>query len=796
MHVFLERAAFTVDVQHVDRTDGDPTLGVPAEVTSVQGAAVRFTFGTPSAVTPGLLLPGTHTFLLGNDRSRWCGDVPAYASVRYETIAPDIALEAYSKDGHFEYDLLANPGADLRQVTIEVTGAEGLAVGDDGLLTIATQYGPIVQSAPIAFAGEGQGRRVTCHIELRGPHAFGFVASDWDGHEPLRIDPGLTYGTYLGGSAADSLTAVAVGIDGVLTLAGGASSMNFPVTPGAYQSAPNGSDCLILRLDPRLSPASQILSSTWYGGGGTDNFTAVSVDEQGIATLFGNTRSSDLPTTPNAFSATFGGGTFDAILTRFDLTQAGAQQLLYATYIGGSGNEFVSNSILVEGNIVIFTGSTLSANYPTTANAWSQTYAGGGGTDGILTRIDISQPPASQLVYSSYFGSTGADAGSAIALDPVGRVAIFGTSSSATFPVTANAYDSTLGGPGDTILALFDLTLPPAQQIVYATYFGGNAGDTAPAMQIDRNGAFCICGHTFSTDFSVTANAFDTTFATQDAYFARLDPSLAPANQLTYSTFVGGTAAESATSLLVDAAGVITMSGGTTSTDFPVTDGAFQATNGGGFQDTWVVRIDPARPPAEQLLYSTYLGGDGLESLFCLAMEEMGGVWAVGFTQSTNFPTTPNGVGGSPNGANDAFVAHLDMLPTGVSAYGSSSPGCNGPIVASVTSMPRVGNMHFAMTCTNMTPPAIGLIGISLVPAVFPTTVLGIDVWVDTTLLQTVFLATTNYGAQALMPIPADAGLIGLPIAAQFAWYEGGVGSTCPSLGWSASHALYFLVQP
>lgn len=795
MHVFLERDAFTVDVQHVDRTQGDPALGVPADVIGVRGAAVRFAFGAASTVTGGERLPGKRTFLLGSDRSRWC-EVPAHARVLYQQIASGVALEAYCKDGHFEYDVFAAPGADLRHVTIDVAGGDGLSVREDGSLAIATPYGPIVQSAPIAFVA---GRRIACHVELRGPSAFGFVAPGWDGSEPLRIDPGLTWSSYLGGSGADSFSAVAVGDDGLLTLAGGAASMDFPTTLGAYQSTNVNSDCVLVRIDPTLPAAAQLVSSTWFGGGGTEGFVQVALDAQGVATLFGQTRSTDLPTSANAYSATFGGGTQDAMIVRLDLSQTGAQQLLYSSYLGGSANEFVQgpcNSLLVENGVATVTGSTLSLDFPTTANAWSQTHIGASGMDAFLVRLDPSQPPAAQLVYSSYFGGSSGDAGLALDSAPGGLVALFGTTSSTDFPVTANAFDSTLGGPGDAMLMLWDLSQPAAQQIVYASYFGGSLGDTAPAMRVDRSGAFCFGGHTFSADLPVTANAFDQTFDTQDAYCARLDPALPPANQLTYCTFVGGTAAESGTSLVVDSAGVITMSGGSTSTDFPVTEGSFQQANGGGFQDMWVVRIDPNRAPNEQLIYSSYLGGDGLETMFSVALEPMGGVWAVGFTQSTDFPTTPNGFDGSPHGGNDGFLAHFDMLPTGVTAFGASSFGCDGALAASVTSMPRIGNGNFRLTCNSVAAPGAGLIVMSFAPAVLPMVLLGIEVWVDLTASVTQFVPGNGLGADYALPLPAAPAYVGLPIAAQFAWLANAAGPTCPANGLSASNALLIVIQP
>jgi hypothetical protein len=795
MNVFLERAAFTVDLKHIDRAEGDPVLGVPGEALGVRGAAVRFSFAEPESVVEGKLLPGHQNYLIGNDRSRWRGGVPMHESVRYQGIAAGVSLDAYSTDGHFEYDVLAAAGVDLRQLTIVVEGAEGLALQADGSLAIATAVGPIVQSAPIAFVGEGMGRKIDCRCELRGERAFGFVARDWDGREDLRIDPGLTWSSYFGGSDKDATGGLVVGDQGFLTLGGSSTSLDFPVTPGAYRTAPVGEDLFVARLNPQFSAGSQLLVSTFFGGSDKDTCVDVAVDAQGIVTVLGTTRSTDLPLTPDAFQGSHGGNN-DAYLVRFDLWQSGAQQLLYSTYVGGSGND-TPTGMVVEDGVVTLTGYSLSSNFPTTASAWSQTNLGA--LDVFLTCIDPGQPIASQLLYSTYFGSASGDTGMAITKDRLGRVVLAGSTSSATFPVTANAHDSVLSGPGDIFLAIFDLGQAPAQQLVYGTYLGGSGGDNATSVKVDSHQGINFCGLTNSSDFPVTANAFDTHYDNQEAYCARLDPALPPANQLVYATFVGGADAESATHLLVDAADVITFGGVTLSVDFPVTDGAFSSVYGGGYQDSYLVRIDPARPPAQQLLYSTLLGGDGMEAPFRLAADDLNQIWATGFTNSTDFATTPNGYDGTWNGGNDAFLLHLDMLPMGVTSVGTTSYGCDGGVAAGVSAMPRIGNDEFSFTCVGAPNPAIGVIVATVGAAMAaPGTTVGIDLWIGLQGAVTTFVSTVSGqgGVDVPFPIPAGAGFVGLPLSVQFVWYSAQTGPTCPMLGFSASNALDVVVQP
>jgi hypothetical protein len=143
----------------------------------------------------------------------------------------------------------------------------------------------------------------------------------------------------------------------------------------------------------------------------------------------------------------------------------------------------------------------------------------------------------------------------------------------------------------------------------------------------------------------------------------RLDPSLVGLQQLVYSTFVGGSFAQSISDLAVDPAGVVTIVGDTISADFPTTPGALSTTLN-GVQDAFVARLDPSQPPAQQLLYSTFIGGSGPDGASALAITGPGTLVMAGGTGSADYPTTPGAYGTTPNGGNDAFVTHLDLGPT------------------------------------------------------------------------------------------------------------------------------------
>jgi hypothetical protein len=264
-----------------------------------------------------------------------------------------------------------------------------------------------------------------------------------------------------------------------------------------------------------------------------------------------------------------------------------------------------------------------------------------------------------------------------------------------------------------------------------------------------------------------------------------------------YSTFLGGSGGwDWGIELACEPSGVVTVAGHTDSPDYPTTPGAFDRTL--GFRDAFVTRLDPARSGAQQLVYSTFVGGSGNDWAWALALDASGGVTIAGAASSLDYPTTPGAFDTIWNGGEDVFVTRLDMLPTGVAPFGRSSPGCAGPLPISVTSMPSVGNTGFAITCGNAPPNGIGLLLAGGAGLAAPINVFGVELWIDPNPFLVTFAVTSNGvgAAEFALPIPGSAGLVGTRLFTQFAWLSPASPPPCPPLGISASGALDITIQP
>jgi cell division septation protein DedD len=368
---------------------------------------------------------------------------------------------------------------------------------------------------------------------FKGGGADGMVAQ-------LNATGAIQYLSYLGGMDFEELQMVAVA-GGLLYVAGMTTSSDFPITAAtAYSSTWQGpEDATVSVLDTTKSGAASLVYSTFFGGSdGHDEGYQIAV-ANGIIYLAGTTTSTNLPL-KNAVQTTFGGGGWgDVFVAVLDRTQTGTNQLLFATYLGGSKNE-VPGGIAPSGTEYLYvTGVTGSSDFPTTAVSPS---FGGGNSDGFLTKLDVVAPG---LVYSRFVGGNGKDGMRGIAVDSQDNAYVAGQTGSSNFPTVAPLQATFQGGSAistdtgwftslgatDGLVAKFD----PNGTMTFGTFLGGTGADGAAGIRLGTDGKVYVAGITRSTDFS-TANAYQTNNAgTYDAFVVSIG-ELAPPTPTPTST--------------------------------------------------------------------------------------------------------------------------------------------------------------------------------------------------------------------------------------------------------------------
>jgi hypothetical protein len=673
--------------------DGRP-LGSPAREAAAPPTIIRMRLegADPHARGAGVdPLVTRVNYFLGDDPAHWHSDIPTYGRVEYPNIYAGIDLAYYAAphapfgrgaggEGGLEYDFTARPGADPSAIRLEFAGADSVSLDADGDLVLHTARGDVVQHAPVLYQDVGGARtRVAGAFRLDGPGGgcpgapaascplptASFWVGPYDRTRPLVIDPQvLAYSTYLGGPNYDYGNAVAVDAFGSAYVAGEAGH-DFPLV-NPIQSYGGGLDAFVAKLSP---DGSALLYSTYLGGSYEDAAFGVAVDGKGAAYVTGVSESSDFPSTPGAFQTS---GPCDDQPTCSDafvakLSPAGSA-LLFATFLGGSGSESGDGIAVDQAGSAYVMGMTNSSNFPT-RNAVQPSY--GGGTcsyptyhycfDAFVTKLNAT---GSALAYSTYLGGSDDEAyyfgqTGGIALDPSGYAYVTGyTFSAYDFP-TYHALQPTWGG--GLVDAYVTKLSPSGTAFVYSTYLGGKTGDFGKSIAADGAGDAYVTGTTNSTDFPTTPGCFQSTNKGENDVF--LSKIRTDGSALVYSSYLGGSDHDSATSIAVDKAGNAHVTGFTySSADFP-TKNAFQPVFGGGYEDAFVTELSPA---GSGLVYSSYLGGGGYQDAgddagLGVALDAQGNAYVAGVTRSASFPTVKP-LQAQNAGYTDAFVSKVSRL--------------------------------------------------------------------------------------------------------------------------------------
>jgi len=493
-----------------------------------------------------------NNYIIGNDSSKWKGNCRIFQAITYQHIYPGIDIRYYTNEGRLKYDIIVHAGADISRLALKYTGVDELQAKNEELV-IKTSAGETRELAPYAYqVVDGLKKEVGCRYKVSGK-IVQFDIKSYSKSSELIIDPTLIFSTFTGSTA---------------------DNWGYTATYG-----PDGS---------------------FYAGG--------IVFDPGF------------PTNPGAFSTTFNGGTTaDEGLPGYDIGiikfNPNGTNRVYATYIGGSGNEQPHSLIVDAQGELVIAGRTNSANYPTTVND-----RGGGKFDIIVTKLNAA---GSALVGSRRIGGSewdgvnikpkypatptvesirrnyGDDARSEVILDNSGNVLVASNTQSGDFPVTPGAFQKNSGGAQDGVL--IKLT-PDLGNILLSTYLGGSGNDAAFVLALNpADNNIYVGGNTDAADFpgdktNVLYSAYQG--GATDGFVSILSPD---GNQLLKTTYIGTTDADMLYGIQFDKFGFPYIMGTTTSDSWPVLNAAFSQSKGKQF-------IAKLKPDLSAYEYSTVFG--------------------------------------------------------------------------------------------------------------------------------------------------------------------------------------------
>jgi hypothetical protein len=319
--------------------------------------------------------------------------------------------------------------------------------------------------------------------------------------------------------------------------------------------------------------------------------------------------------------------------------------LVYSSFLGtGEFDYGYGIAVDKDGNAYV-TGTAGWSDFPTTPSAFDTTFDYG---EAFVTKFNAS---GSGLIYSTFLGGSGTESGRSIAVDGNGNAYVTGYTTSSDFPVSPGAFDTISNGANDIFITKLN---PTGTDVFYSTYLGGSSSETGSGIAIDKYGNAYITGETTSNDLPLIAGSYQTAYqGNGDAVVLGLNKA---GTGLIYLTYLGGTNDDTGNDIAIDTDGSAAVVGTTSSSNFPVTLGAFD-TGYNSTQDAFVTKLNPS---GTGLVYSTYLGGSLGDYGRGIDIDTNRNVYVVGYTNSTDFPTVPGSFDTSHNAGSDIFASKLN----------------------------------------------------------------------------------------------------------------------------------------
>ena len=634
----------------------------PTEVTLVRAenssssprtVHLRFIAANPEATIVGQnRLPGMVNYLLGNQPAYWQTQLPTYAGLMVVELYPGITLSYEGQSESFQSGTGRDRSEPLPSFLLKSTYlvAPGADPGQ-----IRWRYEGVINQSLMATSGDlivtlpNNSNPQTQFIE-QAPIAWQMI----DGE---RLPVAVRY---------------------ILTKEG---MVGFAFPQGYNPAYP-------LTIDPTLT------LGTYLGGSSHDYGYDITTDTTGNIYVTGYVLSTDFPT-QNPYQGVHGGGLQDAFVLKLN---PNGTSLIYATYLGGSGNDRGLGLAVDEFENVYVVGDTSSVNFPT-QNPVQATFAGGGPFEGdaFVAKLNSS---GSALHYATYLGGKGDEIGYDIALDSKEQAYVVGYTNSTNFPTWRAIQPDPSFPEGLNVFGDAFVTSVISAGGVYtwgtSTYLGGNDWDEAHGLAIDHQDHVYVTGHTRSPNFPVR-QPLQATFGggtgRGDAFVTSV---ISASGVYTWgtSTYLGGSSNDAANAIALNPTGIY-LTGETSSSDFPVRtpwQGVYQ-----GEQDAFVTQLITGSG-VYTWGYATFLGGSETDQGQDIAVDAEGRVYVMGFTGSTDFPTTSDaldqdcGSDSTCNNSADVFLSQFD--PLGQSLAFSTFMGGSATDVGEALALDAANNIY------------------------------------------------------------------------------------------------------
>ena len=623
------------DMLHTSLGSGDKKSQVPDQIGTYRVDAEWINANQDFSINQGIALEGYNNYYNVPEGVEPALFVKKYESLTLKNVWNGVDINYYGNGGFLETDYIVAPGADYRQIQIDIKGAE-LSKDDQGNLIIKTPFGEIREGQLKVYQNDVL---IEASWKIEG-NIVSFDIPNYNADLALRIDP-LTrvWGTYYGGAGDDFVYNSSIDIDatGNAFICGRTISTT-GISSGGHQNTFGGGnlDAFIVKFNS----AGIRLWGTYYGGQSNDQANGIDCDANGNIFICGFTGSTNNIASVGHQNAFAGGTGSDAFLVKFN--SSGVRQ--WGTYYGGNSSDMARNTTVdINGNVYL-AGITNSTNN-IALGGHQNTLAGGTSGDAFLVKFNTS----GTRLWGTYYGGSATDDAAGIASDINGNVYLAGQTLSSNNIASGGFQNTFAGGTDDAFVVKFNsLGLR-----LWGTYYGGALSDYGWSIACDSIGNAFLFGKTTSTN-NIASGGHQNTYGggLQDVFLVKFNNI----GSRIWGTYYGGLAADHVGEVICDQNGNVYISGYTYSSNNIASGGYQNILLGSTSYFAYLVKFQTTGVR----LWGTYYGDGGWEMGQSTACDANGYIYLCGITGSTNNIAS----GGHQNtigGVSDAFLVKFNQ---------------------------------------------------------------------------------------------------------------------------------------
>lgn len=445
-----------------------------------------------------------------------------------------------------------------------------------------------------------------------------------------------TFSTFFGGNQSDEIKSIC--IDGAKNnyIIGNTYSADLPVTPGLINDTYSGGyDAFISKFDS----CGALIWSTYMGGSNFESAEKMIITATGDVVLCGYTNSLNTFTSTGCFQSTLV-GSYDCFITKINPLG----HIVWSTYFGKSGGDFAFDIHEDKQQNIIIGGTTTSTNLYTTSSSFQPNH--NGNTDAFIAKLSSN----GQLKWCTYYGGTGSEDIHEITTDLHSNIIAAGGSFSTNLNTSAGAHQNINKGSSDGYIIKLDST----GARVFSSYIGGSAIDDVWGIACDANATIYLAGHTSSTDFDTTTNAYQTlNKGLSDLYLTKWSAT----GSLLKSTLFGGSATDNLARMILSSAYELTLIGKTESMDIPMLGTGTQQVLGGNY-DMLIAKFNAVTLTP---VWTSYYGGTMNDEAFDIVSFNDSFFEFAGVSNSINYPVSTSAYQQVLNNSLDGVISKLNV---------------------------------------------------------------------------------------------------------------------------------------